>query len=641
MSEQDRQVVEEARRLHRAGDPAAARTLYEAVIDRAPETPEALHRLGILAYQDGDASAALGFLDRTVRLRPDDCEPWRHRGAALMALGRIDEAAQSFRQALILEPGDPETIFNLGLTERRLGNLEDAIQLLETAAATALGSYALIQYELALAYQLAGRRAAALDRYSRTLALDPRHPNALNNRGVLLQEAGDLDAATAAYRAALEIEPDFVSALNNLSSVLMERGEPAAAAELLERLLRLSPDFAKAWNTLGTVRRTLGDDTGAVTAYRTALSHDPLQAEAHENLAECLRDLGYLDEALEVSRVLAETYPRDRRALRIRADALKCAGDIKGAIATLRAAVGLDDRDAESHYRLGAGLAQAGALADGASHVARAVGLRPGQPPYLRELAALRLQQGRGEEAVAACDEALALDRFDQEALAYRALGLRQAGLPREADHMVDLDRCIHVTAPVLPFDAEGVRAFNRALAADLRAVKSRKWQPMAQSIRGGTQTQANLFTEPVETIALLRRGIDAAVRAYLAALDADPNHPFLAGRPSRYAYRAWSVILEDRGYHISHIHPEGWLSGCYYVEVPDFEAGGLEDPGSIEFGVPWAELSFPTPLPTRRIPPVAGRLVLFPSYFWHRVRPFRSVGQRITVPFDLLLLER
>ena len=187
MSEQSRQVVEEAWRLHRAGDLAAARTLYVAVLDRAPETPEALHRLGILAYQEGETSVALDLLDRAMRLRPDHCGQWRHRGAALMALGHFGEAAESFRRALSLEPGDAETIFNLGLTERRLGNLLNAIPLLE-AAASALGSYAVIQYELALAYQLAGHRATALDGYRRTLTLDPGHANALNNQGVLLQE---------------------------------------------------------------------------------------------------------------------------------------------------------------------------------------------------------------------------------------------------------------------------------------------------------------------------------------------------------------------------------------------------------------------------------------------------------------------
>jgi uncharacterized protein (TIGR02466 family) len=477
--------------------------------------------------------------------------------------------------------------------------------------------------------------------YRQTLDIEPGHINALNNLGVLLLECGDLEGAAAAFRGALAIGPDFVSALNNLSSVLMEQGELAAAAGLLERALTLAPDFAEAWNTLGTVRRGLGQDAAAEAAYRTAIRHQPLLAVAHDNLVECLRDQGRADDALEPSRALVAANPGDRRALHIRGAALKRAETLPGAAEAYRAAVALDDQDAESHFRLGAVLAQAGDVAEGTFHLERATALEPFQPLYLRELAAALLHQGRGEPAVAICDRALALDRFDQEALAYRALGLRLAGLIAEADHLTDQERWIHITAPVLPFQGDDLIAFNQALAADLRALNSRKWQPATQSIRGGTQTQANIFVEPVETIRTLHRGIDAAVRAHLATLQADPGHPFLAGRPSRYAYRGWSVILEDQGYHVSHIHPEGWLSGCYYVQVPDFEDGDLEDPGCIEFGPPWTELPFPVPPPLRRVPPAAGRLVLFPSYFWHRVRPFRSASQRITVPFDLVPLER
>ncbi len=458
---------------------------------------------------------------------------------------------------------------------------------------------------------------------------------------MLLLECGDLEGAAAAFRIALDIRPDFVSALNNLSSVLMEQGELAEAAGILERTLALAPEFAEAWNTLGTVRRGLGQDEAAVVAYRTALRHQPLLAVAHDNLAECLRDLGRTAEALEASRAVAAAWPGDRRALRIRSDVLKQSGDLDGAVAVCRAVVALDDQDAESHFRLGATLALAGAVAEGTDYLERAVALQPSQPLYLRELAAALLHQGRGEPAVAICDRALALDRFDQEALAYRALGLRFAGLNAEADHLTDFHRWIHITAPELPFAGDDLKAFNRTLAADLRAVKSRKWQPLSQSIRGGTQTQANIFIEPVESIRILHRGIDAAIRAHLATLQTDPDHPFLAGRPSRYAYRGWSVILEDQGYHVSHIHPEGWLSGCYYVEIPDFDDGDLEDPGCIEFGPPWTELPFPVPPPSRRVSPAPGQLVLFPSYFWHRVRPFRSGGQRITVPFDLIPVER
>lgn len=39
---------------------------------------------------------------------------------------------------------------------------------------------------------------------------------------------------------------------------------------------------------------------------------------------------------------------------------------------------------------------------------------------------------------------------------------------------------------------------------------------------------------------------------------------------------------------------------------------------------------------PTRKIQPVAGMMLLFPSYFWHRTIPFDSAQERLSIAFDL-----
>ena len=224
-----------------------------------------------------------------------------------------------------------------------------------------------------------------------------------------------------------------------------------------------------------------------------------------------------------------------------------------------------------------------------------------------------------------------------------RALGLHLTGREEDAREISDPGRWVQITEPCFPLDINDIAAFNARLATDLLALPSRRWQPAYQSIRGGTQTGNDLFTEPAATIQTLRRSIEARIAAYLESLPDDSEHPFLAGKPCRYGLRAWSVVLEDQGYHVTHIHPEGWLSGAYYVEVPELSpSGGEDDPGCIEFGgQPWSELSFESTPPVRRVPPVVGRLVLFPSYLWHGVRRFRSAGRRIAVAFDLLPLDR
>ncbi|MFZ4748450.1 MAG: putative 2OG-Fe(II) oxygenase, partial [Sphingomonas sp.] len=45
--------------------------------------------------------------------------------------------------------------------------------------------------------------------------------------------------------------------------------------------------------------------------------------------------------------------------------------------------------------------------------------------------------------------------------------------------------------------------------------------------------------------------------------------------------------------------------------------------------------------LPPRRVvAPLPGKLVLFPSYFWHGTLPFTSAAPRLTVAFDAVSVD-
>jgi Rps23 Pro-64 3,4-dihydroxylase Tpa1-like proline 4-hydroxylase len=58
---------------------------------------------------------------------------------------------------------------------------------------------------------------------------------------------------------------------------------------------------------------------------------------------------------------------------------------------------------------------------------------------------------------------------------------------------------------------------------------------------------------------------------------------------------------------------------------------------GWVEFGTPPERFLVTTPPDTRAIEPRAGRLVLFPSYFYHRTLPFDSRQRRISIAFDVM----
>lgn len=171
-------------------------------------------------------------------------------------------------------------------------------------------------------------------------------------------------------------------------------------------------------------------------------------------------------------------------------------------------------------------------------------------------------------------------------------------------------------------------------LAETLRRLHTVKGEPLEQSLRGGTQTDGNLFQFIDPVLVRLREAIRATVAEHAAQLPPhDERHPLLAPRRDVIKFTgAWSVRLNSGGFHANHVHPFGWISSALYIVLPSDL--GEDEAGFLALGEPQAQLKLDLP-PTKLIEPKPGRLALFPSWMWHGTRPF-GAGERMTVAFDV-----
>ena len=64
---------------HKAGRLADAKRLYSEILSREPKHFVALHLLGVIGYQQGDADRATTLIGKAIAIRPDYAEPWRMR----------------------------------------------------------------------------------------------------------------------------------------------------------------------------------------------------------------------------------------------------------------------------------------------------------------------------------------------------------------------------------------------------------------------------------------------------------------------------------------------------------------------------------------------------------------------------------
>jgi uncharacterized protein (TIGR02466 family) len=101
-----------------------------------------------------------------------------------------------------------------------------------------------------------------------------------------------------------------------------------------------------------------------------------------------------------------------------------------------------------------------------------------------------------------------------------------------------------------------------------------------------------------------------------------------------------WANINPPGSRNSGHTHPNNFLSGVYYVEIPDGE-------GRIEFADPrpQAEVMMPPIAEGNRfngntitMDVVAGRIILFPAWLRHSVPVNRSNAERISIAFNLMV---
>jgi hypothetical protein len=175
-------------------------------------------------------------------------------------------------------------------------------------------------------------------------------------------------------------------------------------------------------------------------------------------------------------------------------------------------------------------------------------------------------------------------------------------------------------------------------LSEVLRSIHMARGEYLDQSLRGGTQTDGPLFSRTEPEIRALRSAVVEAIEGYVARLpEPDVRHPLLQRRRDRRVRFAgsWSVRLRGEGFHVSHVHPQGWISSALYVALPPAVNSGAKE-GWLQVGQPRAELGVALD-PTAHIKPEPGRLVLFPSWMWHGTMPFPE-GERLTVAFDVAM---
>jgi protein O-GlcNAc transferase len=272
----------QAVRHHAAGRLDAAEAGYRAILQKEPRHAPSLHGRGVIAYQTGHSALAVELIGRAIEVEPGIAAFRANLGNALKALGRLDQAAASYRQALALDPADHVSLNNLANLLQAEGLGEEAVSCYRRALALRPGD-PVLHNNLANALAGAGRRDAAILAYQEALKLRPDYAEAHYNLANVRAEDGDLDAAVAGYQAAIAANPNHLSARNQLGAALRQAGRYAEAIACYEQVLALDSGNAEAHSNLGRVYMLQGRLAEAGAEYEQALRLMPEYRQARVN----------------------------------------------------------------------------------------------------------------------------------------------------------------------------------------------------------------------------------------------------------------------------------------------------------------------------------------------------------------------
>ena len=249
-------------------------------------------------------------------------------------------------------------------------------------------------------------------------------------------------------------------------------------------------------------------------------------------------------------------------------------------------------------------------------------------------LAVSELMCGNGQGALNAIAGMRAAQPNNQHWIAHEATALRILEDPRY-EHLIRVNEHVRPHDLPVPDGYDTIEDFNRDFIAALEEERSFSHHPIDQSLRIGVQTTQSLMQMKHPVVQAYLRALEGPIREYMDEIGTAPDHPLTRRNTGDYRITGcWSVRLKPGGYHVAHVHPEGWISSAYYASVPAETLSGEGRAGWIQFGQP----PFETRLhlePEKWVQPRAGLLVLFPSYMWHGTHPIGDGAERITAPFD------
>ncbi len=435
--------------------------------------------------------------------------------------------------------------------------------------------------------------SSAEERFSRVVSIKPNHFYAYNYLGIIYKELKFFKKAKKNFDKAISLNKDYADGYYNLGLLFKDNEDYKDAKKYYQKAIMLNPKHLNVYNNLGNVCSILGENNKAIENYKKAVKINPRNAQAYNNFGNKLKELGKYKKSIEAYNKAIQINPNLQQVYENLGNVYRIKKNFKKAIEYFE-----KSNSDNSKAQL---------------------------------LECIYFQYG--------------LKKYSEKIEIY----LKKDFLNRRIATISSYISAATSLKNVYPFCKNPFKYFYKTnIESDLHNKnKFQKdlliylenldpvWEPSSKTTTKGYQTTGNLFSKDKIKFKKLIQLIEQTLVFYKQKFS-NSDDLIIKKWPNKSMLNAWYVKLIQQGYQKSHIHPDGWISGVFYLKVPKF-TDGLD--GSIKLTLYGYDYPVNKKLPNILHAPKDFDLILFPSSLFHKTIPFKLKESRHVIAFDLVPL--
>jgi len=387
--------------------PRAEEHLRKAVA-LAPSLPYARRMLTATYLRTGQPQQALETFEPMLKTVGENPQLLALAGEVYLSNNQPERAADYFQKAVSADPKSTGARTRLGQLHLVTGDVDRAIQDLEAASAA---DERHIQADLVLIanYLRNHEYDKALAAVQNLEKKQPDNPLAQNMKGAIYLAKRDPANARKSFEQALALKNDYAPALYNLARLDIAEKNPAEAKRRYQAILAKQPNNEVALLGMADLLvATKAPSSEVEAALRKAVDGNPGSARARIALIQFYFQSRDAKSALSAAQQAQVALPDSLRILELLGLAQQASGDTNQAIATFNKLVAAAPNSPEPLVRLAGAQLTAKDVPGAVQSLRRALEINPNLVPVRQQLAALSLQQGKPDDALA---EAKALQK--------------------------------------------------------------------------------------------------------------------------------------------------------------------------------------------------------------------------------------